>query len=197
MNNTHLFELINAAPGLDPVRLFVATILARWLIYAVPLVLAMAWVRGDRASRAELLQMLAATLIALAIAQVIAHVWPQQRPFALHLGTQYLAHGNDPGLPSDHATALWALAVAALGTRRYAVWGFPLLTLGLVVGLCRVYLGVHFPLDIAAALPVAITGALIERMLRRRLHPVGERIQDLYDRCALAVRTRLHGSNRA
>ncbi|HET6598866.1 MAG TPA: phosphatase PAP2 family protein [Burkholderiaceae bacterium] len=193
MNNVHLFELINASPGLDPVHLLLAMFLAQWVIYLVALALAVAWVRGDHASRGELLQMLTATLIAL----LIAHTWPQPRPFALHLGTQYLAHGNDPGLPSDHATALWALALAALGTRRYPVWGFPLLALGLVVGLSRVYLGVHFPFDIAAALPVAVAGALAERALRGPLLPISERILNHYDRFTLALRAMLHGSNKA
>jgi undecaprenyl-diphosphatase len=197
MNNVHLFELINAPPGLDPLRLLLATGLAQWAVYPVALVLGTAWVRGDRAARAELLQLLTATLFALAFTQAVSHAWPQPRPFALHLGTQYLAYGNDPGLPSGHTTALWALAVAALGTRCYAVWGFPLLALGLVVGLSRVYLGVHFPFDIGAALPVAVAGALVERALRGPLRPLLERGLDLYDRLALAVHTKLHWSGKA
>lgn len=197
MTNLHLFELINASPGIAPLRLALATAAARWLIYVVAAVLALGWMRGDRAARRELLRMSVAVLMAWAIAQLIAHAWPQPRPFALHLGTQYLAHANDPGLPSDHATVLWSLAFSALGTRRFAVWCFPLLALGLVVGLSRVYLGAHFPFDIAAALPVAIAGALLERALRRPLRPIGERILQHHDRLALAVRARLHWPRKA
>ena len=196
MNNVHLFELINASPGLEPLRLVLATVLAQWVIYVVPLGLALSWVRGDDASRADLLHMMAATLAALALAELIRHLWPQQRPFALHLGTQYLAHADDGGLPSDHATALWSLALAALGTRRFAVWCFPLLALGLVVGLSRVYLGVHFPFDIAAALPVAVAGAMVARALRGPLLPVFARILGLYDRLVLGVRARLRGADK-
>lgn len=191
MNNAHLFELINAPPGLDPLRLLLATVLAQWVVFMVPLALAKDWIRGEQASRGELLHMLVATLIALAGAMVISRLWPHQRPFALHLGTQYLAPANDSGLPSNHATALWALALGALGTRRYAVWGFPLLALGLMVGLSRVYLGVHFPLDIAAAFPTALAGALVAHALRRTLRPVFACILRLYDRFALAIRTRM------
>lgn len=197
MNNVHLFELLNASPRLDPASILLATVVAQWVIYLVALVLAVAWVLGDHASRGDLLHMLTATLLGLVLAEAISHTWPQPRPFALHLGTQYLAHENDAGLPSDHATALWALAVAALGTHRFAVWGLPLLALGLVVGLSRVYLGVHFPFDIVAALPVAVAGALAARALRRPLRPAFERILDLYDRLARAVRAQLHRSDRA
>jgi len=182
VNNLHLFELINAAPGLGPLHLAVAIAVARWLIYLVPLALAVAWVRGDTAARRELLQVLVAVGLAVAIAQVVAHVWPQPRPFALHLGTQYLDHATDPGLPSEHVTVFWALALATLRTRRFALWGLPLLAVGLLVGWSRIYLGVHFPLDVAAALPVAWASSAMARAVRTPLMPAFARVLYLYDR---------------
>lgn len=197
MDNAHLFELINAPAGLDAPHLLPALALAQWTVWLVALVLAAGWIRAGRASRAELLYLVVAALFAMLIALTVSVVWPQPRPFALHLGTQHLAHADDPGLPSHHTTAIWALAFAALGTRRHGAWGFPLLALGLVVGLSRVYLGVHFPYDVAAALPVAMAGALAERLMRETLHPLQTRILDAYDRCVLAVRAALRGSGKA
>ena len=189
MNNLHLFELINASPGLGPGRLWLAIALAKWFIILVPIGMALAWVRGDSVARRELLEMLLATAVALAAAQIITHAWPQPRPFALHLGTQYIAHGPDPSLPSDHVTVLWSLALAALSTRRFAVWCFPLLAAGLAVGWSRVFLGVHFPFDVLAALPVAAVGALVARALRHRATPAVEQTLLLYDRLANAARS--------
>ena len=188
MDNLHLFHLINAAPGLEGWRLFAATAVAEWLIYLVPLVMTFAWFRGNTAARIELLRILLATLIALGVAQVVSHFWPQSRPFALHLGTQYLGHAIDPGLPSDHVTVFWSLALASLSTRRFAVWGFPLLSVGLLVGWARVYLGVHFPFDIVGALPVALAGAAAAYGLARPLAPLFVGIAGAYDRLALHAR---------
>ena len=182
MDNLHLFHLINAGPGLGSVQRGIAVALAEWAIYLLPPGMAIAWVRGDREARRELLQTLLAALLALGLAQVVSHVWPQPRPFALHLGTQYLAHGDDAGLPSDHVTVFWSLALAALGTQRFSVWGFPLLAAGLVVGWARVYLGVHFPFDILGAFPVALSAALVAQGLKRPLRPAFDRIASLYDR---------------
>lgn len=159
--------------------------------------MAAAWVWGDHASRRDLLEILLAVLMALAIAQVVAHVWPQPRPFQLHLGTQYLQHNDDPGLPSDHVTVFWSLGFAALLSRQHAVWGFPLLATGLAVGWCRVYLGVHFPYDILAALPVALGSVALAHAARRPLFPVVDRIMYTHDRLVSVLRKRFRPSRRS
>lgn len=196
MDNLHLFELINAAPKPEPWQLGLAIALAQWLIYLLPIGMVLAWIKGNPLSRRELIEMLLAALIALAIAQVVVHVYPQPRPFALHLGTQLLGHASDPGLPSDHVTVFWSMAWSALATRRYAIWCFPLLAAGLAVGWSRVYLGVHFPYDILAALPVALAGALAARALRAATIPLVARILDSHDRLVRALRAKLSAARK-
>lgn len=197
MDNLHLFALINAGPGLGSLRLGAAIGLAQWLIYGLPLAMAIAWVRGDRIARRDLLQMLLATLIALGVGQIVAHLWPLPRPVALHLGSQYLEHSNDPGMPSDHVTVFWSLGLAAFGTRRFGVWGRPLLAMGLVVGWSRVFLGVHFPFDVLAALPVASMGAIGSHVLQRPTMPFVVRLLDLYDRVSQLGKVRLRAARKA
>lgn len=189
MDNVHLFELLNAGPGLGPFQLGLALLLAKWLIVVVPMGLVVAWRRADPMARRDLLELLLAVLIALAAAQLVAHVWPQPRPSALHLGTQYLDHAADPGLPSDHVTVFWSLALSSFATRRFAVCGFPLLALGLLVGWSRVFLGVHFPYDVAAALPVALVGALAARALRGPAGPFVDKLLHYHDRLGQSWRT--------
>lgn len=179
MDNLHLFQLINAGPGLGAAPLGMVTALAQWLIYLVPITMAVGWVRGDDDVRRDLLHILMGTLIALGVAQIVTQVWPQPRPFTLHLGTQYLAHGDDPGLPSDHVTVFWSLALSALTIRRLARWSLPLLALGLVVGWSRVYLGVHFPYDVLGAFPVALAGAAFAQAFRPLTSPVFGKVIDL------------------
>jgi len=191
MSNLHLFQLINASPGLSPQQLLLATLIARWLIVLAPIVMTVAWVRADQAARLDLLQILLAAGLALVLAEAITFVWPQPRPFALHVGTQYLEPSHRPGLPSDHVTLFWSLALATLRTRKFALWGFPLLAVGLLVGWSRIYLGLHFPLDIAAALPVAWAGTMAAGVLRKPLTPTSMRLLTLHDRWGLLLRSRI------
>ena len=191
MSNLHLFQLINASPGLSPQQLLLATLIARWLIVLAPIVMTVAWVRADQAARLDLLQILLAAGLALVLAEAITFVWPQPRPFALHVGTQYHEPSHRPGLPSDHVTLFWSLALATLRTRKYALWGFPLLAVGLLVGWSRIYLGLHFPLDIGAALPVAWAGTMLAVALRKPLTPTCMRMLMLHDRWVLLLRGRI------
>lgn len=196
MGNIHLYQLINASPGIGPLRLAIAMAVAQWLIYALPVAMIVAWARADLVTRRELLNILMAAMLSLALAQLVGFVWPQPRPAALHLGIQYLQHAADPGLPSDHVTVFWSLGIAALMTRRLAIWGLPLLALGLIVGWSRVYLGVHFPLDVLAALPVAVAGAAAASALRRPTMPLVGRLLYACERLEKPIRQKLDRSSR-
>lgn len=193
MDNFHLFELINAPAELHPTRLLLALLVARWLIWLLPPAVGILWLRAGHGTRRELLHLLVAAVCAVAIAELVRHAWPHPRPSALRLGHHHLAHAGDSGLPSDQVTVVWALALAALWTQRLSVLCFPLLTAGLLLGLGRVYVGVNFPYDILAALPVALAGALAAWGLRRLLSPLATRVIESYDRCARHLRARWRG----
>jgi len=171
MDNLKLFALVNASSNSPHWQLALAVWVAQWLIWCLPLAVAAAWFRGGQEDCSNLLEMLLATLLALGLAQVITHAWPQPRPFMLHLGRQLLVHDADPGLPSDHVTVFWSIASAAIIGKRFRLWGLVLFPLGLLVGWSRVFVGVHFPFDVLAALPVAAAGAMLARALRRQLRP--------------------------
>lgn len=132
--------------------------------------------------------MLLAIVLAWAAAQVIRQAWPWPGPFTLNLGTQYIQHPGGPVAPSEPVVVLWSLALAALPTRRFATWTYPLLAAGLAVGWSLIYLGLRFPLDILAALPLAVFGTAAARVLRPAALPASTRVLDYYDRLAEAVR---------
>jgi undecaprenyl-diphosphatase len=77
------------------------------------------------------------------------------------LGHTFLPHAPDSSFPSDHVTVLSGVALTLLlgGARRLG--GLTVLA-GAAVSWARVFLGVHFPLDMFGALVVAcVTYALI------------------------------------
>jgi undecaprenyl-diphosphatase len=96
-------------------------------------------------------------------AQVLKDVIPRARPHVHALVTRPHSHS----FPSGHATASFACATfLALTFPR--LW-LPLVVLAAAVAWSRVYVGVHFPLDVlAGAVLGAAIGVVVAKVLRRR-----------------------------
>ena len=80
-----------------------------------------------------------------------------------------IAHAADPGLPSDHATAAFAIAVDLLTHR---VGGLLVLGAAGVLAFGRVLLGVHYPTDVLAGAILCALVALLVTRLAARLPPL-------------------------
>lgn len=161
--NQSLFSLINAAPGLAGWRLHGALFAAEWIVLAVPLGLVLMWTNGTAAQRDAAVRALLAAVIAFMLSKLIGLMWFHPRPFAVGIGQNFLEHAPDSSFPSDHATGMFsvALALALCSLREVRRFGLVLLGLGMAVAWARVFLGVHWPLDMAMALVVSIVGALL------------------------------------
>lgn len=156
--NTQLFLLLNASAGLHGMSLWVATAIAEWLIWLVPLGLTVLWLFGRQDDQRAAVKALVAGLLALGVNQLIAMLWFHPRPFMAGIGHTYLLHAADSSFPSDHVTLLLSVGLALWTTdsilaRRLAG---VLLAISPFVAWARIYLGVHFPLDMFGALGVAV-----------------------------------------
>ncbi|BCJ47624.1 undecaprenyl-diphosphatase [Actinoplanes ianthinogenes] len=154
--NYRLFELVNDLAGradsVDDLMEFAAT----WLIFPVFLVAAFLAARALRHRQVRpVAEVGAALLLAFAGGQLLAHLNGQLRPFQSHQVHQLIPHDPGVSLPSDHATAAFALAFAVLVFLSRG-WGVVLTVAAVFVGLARVWVGVHYPGDIAAGAVLAL-----------------------------------------
>ncbi len=158
--NTHLFLFMNASAHPDPLVVALARALAEWVIWLIPLLLVAGWLWGDEWQRKDMLEAAATGLTGLLLNQLIGLAWQHPRPFMVGLGHTLLQHAADSSFPSDHLTLLWGVAfsLVAHAQQRYA--GICLAVLGLPVAWARIYLGVHFPLDMAGSMLTALVSAV-------------------------------------
>ncbi|RKE37859.1 undecaprenyl-diphosphatase [Paraburkholderia sp. BL23I1N1] len=158
--NQALFLMINATPSTPAWQIDMARMIADYVIYLVPLSLIAIWLFGNEHQREVAVRAFCVTLLALGLNQILGMIWPHPRPFVMGIGHTFLEHAPDSSFPSDHGTIFACIALSLLlgGVRRY---GMPILLSGLAVAWARVFVGVHFPLDMVGALGMACVAYLL------------------------------------
>jgi undecaprenyl-diphosphatase len=175
--------------GLEDVLVAYAN--ASEIVFLGLLIAAFLLVRGDLAHRvATRRAVVAAGLSAglgLAVAQVMSRIVDRPRPFVAHPHAVHLfsPHAADPGFPSDHATAAFAIAVALLLRSRR--WGALALAAATILAVTRVAMGIHYPTDVLAG---AVVGALSALILN--LSHVRAALHHLADLCGTALDSVVH-----
>ena len=180
--NRHFFLLLNASDNANPLVLGVANLIAVYGIAILPVKLVLDWLRGTSADRQACLAVFGAVLFAIAINQAIGTWIYIPRPAEAGIGHSYLDHAPDSSFPSDHATVLFAAALGYAFTGRLKSANLMVL-IGLVVSWARIYLGVHFPMDIAGAALVGLVAAgVIHATMRVAGQHLTDRTEALYRR---------------
>jgi undecaprenyl-diphosphatase len=170
--NQALFLMINGTASTPAWQVGTALFIADYLIYLIPLLLVGMWLSGDERQRNLAIRASLAAMLGVGANQLIGLVWQHPRPFMIGLGHTFLPHAPDSSFPSDHATVFAGVALTLLfgGARRL---GELTLLIGVAAAWTRVFLGVHFPLDIVGAVAVAcVAYALIVPLWRLAGTPV-------------------------
>ena len=181
--NTSAFLMLNGPAHPGSAMLFVARAAAAWGIYLVAVLMVLGWVRGGLGLRRVLFHAGLAAALGLAVNWSIASFYFHPRPFAAGIGHQLLPHAPDSSFPSDHATILFAVALSLLFDNARGLWGWLALLVALGAAWARVYMGVHWPLDMAGAACVGGLAAWIVHVFARRTRAgLAGRLSRFYDR---------------
>jgi undecaprenyl-diphosphatase len=170
--DARLFVLINqewTAGWLDAAM----PVITDFTYWRIPVIvgLLVALARGSTETRIGVLFAILAVVAADQVASSgIKPIVDRARPFHVIEGTRQLIDAYASSFPSSHAANTFAAGTfLALRFRRW----WPILVLPIVVSYSRVYVGVHYPLDVLAGVAlgagVGAGFAALERVLRIRL----------------------------
>ncbi len=178
--NTALFMALNASAHPPAAVLTMAVLLAGAPLPLAPVLLVALWVWGRPAARAGLIAVAGGVLAGQGVNVLLGGLWFENRPFMAGIGHTLMRHAADNGFPSDHATLCWSCGLGLIATGAARRWGIAACALGLATGWARVFLGVHVPIDVLAAIPVGAAAAGLARlalpMIRRHAAPPAERL---------------------
>lgn len=120
-----------------------------FIIFPVLAVLVYFLIKGDRITRISILCMIVAVLLADAVAyRLIKPFFGRLRPCDVLPGVHILVHAGKYSFPSNHAANMMAVSVITMFF--YRKYGWLVFVVALVVGYSRIYVGVHYPLDVLA-----------------------------------------------
>jgi undecaprenyl-diphosphatase len=130
---------------------------------AAPLFLLLWFWPGTEPTRASNQRIAAITALSvftsLALASAIGHLVSEPRPFISDLSTRLLiSHSADNSFPSDHTTLAFAVSGALLSWRR--TLGVVVFVIAVLIGIARIYVGVHWPSDILGAAVIGLVSGL-------------------------------------
>ena len=152
--NLSLFSWINASPEASNTSIHFAIFIANDLLYCMILLFAWFWLRGNYDTKKQILKAFIFTSIAILISQCISHVYYHPRPFVMEIGRTLIYHAPNGSFPSDHMLIFSSIAFSYLFSAQRKLGAF-LLIMAWLVAWSRVYLGVHFPLDMLGAFLLA------------------------------------------
>jgi undecaprenyl-diphosphatase len=157
-----MFRILNLAGsnlGLDVFMVTLSTIGMTYILVFVGLIL---WWRKHRELAFDVVVLI---IIMDLVVFILKLVFVRERPFEVLTDVNTLSWGpsttaTDYSMPSGHASRAFAMAtLIALGTRHRV--GASLLLLATLIGLSRIYLGMHWPSDVLAGALLGILLALV------------------------------------
>jgi undecaprenyl-diphosphatase len=177
--NNHLFLLLNASTTASPLSVRLADIIASQLIDLIPFVLVALWIWGEPNRRAGLASTAIAAVLALGTNQLVGLLWYEPRPFMIGLGRTLMTHAPENSFPSDHTTFILTVGFGLIATCAAPTWGKLVSILGALVAWARIYLGLHFPVDMLASTLIACLfsgiAVLLVSPVNRWLMPIADR----------------------
>ncbi|MEA4827138.1 undecaprenyl-diphosphatase [Clostridium sp. JNZ J1-5] len=185
--NMELFRLINNLANknsvLDGIMVFFSKDVPYIFMAAIVMVFILGIIKKNSDYRKIAFNTFVITLINLILSFIIGGIYYVDRPFVHNKVNLLFAHVKDASFPSDHATGTMSIA---LGLRDYNKSLNLILTiLSILVGVSRIYVGHHYPMDVMGAYILAFATSYIYNLKLRN------KVGSLYEIVEKKIVTRL------
>lgn len=163
--------MVNLAENRTPAQTEVALFLSRNYMYGdigVPAALLVGGIiRNDRQMRENSLYVASSTAITYGLTLLIKHLVKRPRPFVQNINIIPVYRAGSTSFPSGHSSTTFSTATAL--SSAYPKWYIiaPAFLWAGATSYSRMYLGVHYPSDVAAGIALGTGTALLLQPLKR------------------------------
>lgn len=158
-----IFNLNGHYPILDKLMVFGAD----QLIYLLIIFIFILGIYGGTKEKKSFLLVLLGIPVAFLLITVIHLFFFESRPFVTYNFTPFVKEASDAAFPSRHATISAVIAFSYLYFK--SKWSALFLIIMAWIGLARIYVGVHYPLDVIGGLLVSIASLFISIKIKNLL----------------------------
>lgn len=153
--NLYLFHILNVPDQTSIWMINYASLIAHDLVYLFLLIFAIAWFRGSYEVKTGIIKAFIFTAITLLMSEVLSAILNTPRPFVMDVGRTLIEHASTGSFPSNHMSIFSGIAFAYYFSPQRDL-GRILIWTAWLVAWSRVYVGVHFPIDMLGAFLMAI-----------------------------------------
>lgn len=125
-----------------------------------------------RQNKKEAIYATITVILAILLNHLVELFYFHPRPFVDGLGVMLEEHIADSSFPSDHTTFMLALSWSLIMFKKTKKIGRNMLIIGILLGICRVFEGVHYPFDILGATIMGYLSAVIIFKLKEGIKPL-------------------------
>jgi undecaprenyl-diphosphatase len=157
----HALDFSNSGP----IPALIVYYCAEILIYLFALAVIYLWRKPEPVSKHHgnkkaVIMVIMTLAVSLAVKSLIAFVINRHRPFVAHpdLLLPFPTKVDSSSFPSGHTLIAFSIAFSLLfsGSKK---WGWTLLAGAVLIGLGRIFAGVHYPTDVVASVAIAFVVA--------------------------------------
>lgn len=182
--NYGIFQWINDIAGrypfLDKAMIFITDSVP----YVVIVFMLFLWFTANKEKRAEkqytAIYIVFTCLLGLGLNALIHFVYYHPRPFITYNVHQLVPHANDSSFVSDHAVLVFSVACTLL--LRKDSWKYPVLVWAILVGISRIFVGVHYPADVIGGALLSLGASFVIIKFSNKLEPVVQVLFTIYNK---------------
>ncbi|MFJ5713745.1 undecaprenyl-diphosphatase [Neobacillus sp. NPDC093127] len=158
--NVDVFRAINDIgkehASLNPIAIFMAD----YMIFVLALGMLVYWFTQTNKNRMMVIQGGVAFVLAEVLGKIAGTMYYHNQPFAeLPHVNQLIAHAVDNAFPSDHSILFFSVCFSFFLVRKKEGWLW--LVFACIVGVSRIWVGVHYPGDVLTGALIGIVAALV------------------------------------